>query len=411
MSENNIIKLSFVGDIMCEKPLLNASKKKDGSYDFNLVFKHMKESFSQADYMVGNLETVCAGREYGYTDHIYNFNTPDNIIEAIKDSGIDMVATANNHCLDRGVQGLKRTNDLLDKYKIDHTGTFNSREDKEKLLVKDISGIKIAFLSYTYGTNTQINKFILDEENKYMVNLLQPQNTKIYSEKESKGIKDIIGKILFRFITVEQWIGLKRKLNMPYNHPRSDDSMDSIDEKYLKNIKEDIKKAKDQADYVIMCMHSGGQFNKEPGEFSKYMMKFMKENGVDFVVGSHPHIVQHYENINGMPGLYSLGNFNISPSSVYIIPDGKPEYGIMLHLYLNKEKDNTELIKASFTIIKMVEDKKGHIEVAPVEKLIKDAKSEDEKKELIKDNLYIYNRVLNSDIRDIDILSEYEIEL
>src|SRR5699024_10694220 len=148
MNENNIIKLSFVGDIMCEKPLLNASKKKDGSYDFNLVFKHMKESFSQADYMGGNLETVCAGREYGYTDHIYNFNTPDNIIEAIKDSGIDMVTTANNHCLDRGVQGLKRTNDLLNKYKIDHTGTFNSREDKEKLLVKDISGIKIAFLSY-----------------------------------------------------------------------------------------------------------------------------------------------------------------------------------------------------------------------------------------------------------------------
>src|SRR5699024_5209166 len=146
MSKNNIIKLSFVGDIMCEKPLLKASKKKNDSYDFNLVFKHMKESFSQADYMVGNLETVCAGREYGYTDHIYNCNTPDNIIEAIKNSGIDMVTTANNHCLDRGIEGLKRTNNLLDKYGIDHTGTFNSRQDREKLLVKDIGGIKIAFL-------------------------------------------------------------------------------------------------------------------------------------------------------------------------------------------------------------------------------------------------------------------------
>lgn len=411
MKTENTIKLSFVGDIMCEKPLLKAARGKDGIYDFDPVFEAMKDHFAQADYMVGNLETVCAGKEHGYTDHIYNFNTPDSIIEAIKNSGIDMVTTANNHCLDRGIHGLKRTNDLLDKYNIDHTGTFNSKKDRENILIKDIDGIKIAFLSYTYGTNTQVNKFVLDEENRYMVNLLQPQTTEIYNNKETKSLKSIIGKLVFKFISIEQWIKIKKALNRPYNHPRSDDVMDNLRDEYLEEIKADIKKAKSQADYVIMCMHSGGQFNKEPGEFSKYMMKFMAKNGVDFVVGGHPHIVQRYENINGMPGVYSLGNFNMSPSSVYIIPDGRPEYGLMLHLYLSKDNYGIRLAKSSFTVLKMVEDERNYVKVFPVKELIEKAESEEEKEKLIKDNLYIYNRFLNTNLDKVEILDEYEIAL
>lgn len=410
MNESKLIKISFIGDIMCEKPLLKASKDKNGKYDFNKVFKPIINHFRESDYVVGNLETVCAGEEYKYTNHIYNFNTPDEFIEAISNAGIDMVTTANNHCLDRGIEGLKRTHRLLDDYNIEHTGTFDSIEESEEILIKDISGVKVAFLSYTYGTNTKQNGIKLNVDNKHIVNLLQPQTLNFYSNKEVKNIKEIISKYVFKVVTLEQLIKLKKILNKPYNSPRIDDNIENIDIEYLDRIRKDIEKAKSQADFVVMCMHSGGQFNKEPGEFSKYMMDFMAENGVDIVVGTHPHIVQKYELINNkMIGIYSLGNFNISPSSVYLLNEYLPDYSIMLHLYLNSH--NSSLEKATFTILKMVEDKKQYVSVYPIKDLFDNMHTKNEKERVVEDITKIHNLFLGGNSKKIEVLDEYEIKI
>ena len=72
------VKISFLGDIMCEKPFLDAAKKRDGSYEFSTAFKGMKEICSQSDYVVANLETPFAGKDKGYTNEFYLFNTPDS---------------------------------------------------------------------------------------------------------------------------------------------------------------------------------------------------------------------------------------------------------------------------------------------------------------------------------------------
>lgn len=101
------IKISFIGDIMCEKPLLNAAFN-NGKYCFDRVFSKMKATFNNSDFVVGNLETVCAGKEFEYTNHIYSFNSPEELVASIKNSGIDLVTTATNHCLDRGIEGLKK---------------------------------------------------------------------------------------------------------------------------------------------------------------------------------------------------------------------------------------------------------------------------------------------------------------
>lgn len=410
--KNGAIKISFIGDIMCEKPLLKSSFIKNGEYDFNEIFSSIKHIFENSDYVVGNLETVCAGKDMGYTNHIYNFNTPESFIKAIKNSGIDLVTTATNHCLDRGVEGLKNNLTVLQKYGLDSIGTYATPKEKEKLFYKDFNGIKVAFLNYTYGTNVHINEVILREDELFHVNLLKSQDEEIQRlerKKNSKGLKNKIARKVFNFITLEQWVKLKKNLGLTYNRAYQDNDLEGIDERYLKQIKLDIKKAKYNADFVVVCMHSGGQFNVKPGEFSQYMMNFMSENGVDVVVGNHPHVVQKYEQFSsGMLGTYSLGNFSISPSSVYLLHEDLPEYSIMLHLYLNQE--NRSIKKATFSILKITENEKGSLKVFSINELIQNVKTENEKEEIISNAKIIYNRFLNKNINDITIQEEYIIE-
>src|SRR5699024_4771690 len=141
-----------------------------------------------------------------------------------------------------------------------------------------------------------------------------------------KTFKQKLAKIFFKFISLEKWFKIKKVVFKTHNEAYQDNDLSCIDKNYLNAIKLDIEKAKENADFTIVCMHSGGQFNTEPGRFSQYIMNFMDVNGVDAVIGNHPHVVQKAETFsNGMVGAYSLGNFSISPSSVYVIHEDLPE--------------------------------------------------------------------------------------
>jgi len=113
----------------------------------------VKDIFATSDYVVGNLETVCAGKKNRYTNDLYSYNSPDSLLEAIASSGIDMGTCANNHCLDRGSEGLYRTLSLLDAVGIERTGTYLPGEDFDKPFIKELLGKKIAFISATSSTN------------------------------------------------------------------------------------------------------------------------------------------------------------------------------------------------------------------------------------------------------------------
>src|SRR5699024_238557 len=161
---------------------------------------------------------------------------------------------------------------------------------------------------------------------------------KLKSKKKSRGLKSKLSKFLFKVISLKTWLNIKKVIGLKHNTPYQDNDISYISSNYLKNIRKDIEKAKANSDIVILCMHSGGQFHPQPGEFSKYMMNFMAENGVDLIVGNHPHVVQEHQKFpNGTLGLYSLGNFSISPSSVYLIHDHLPEYSIMFHMYIDQK--------------------------------------------------------------------------
>lgn len=100
---SNSIKISFVGDIMFQEEQLIAHKIDDKEYDFSEIFAQLDNYFEESNYSVGNLETPIAGEKLIYTNEEYVYNTPCEVLKPIKKLGINLLTTANNHCLDRKI--------------------------------------------------------------------------------------------------------------------------------------------------------------------------------------------------------------------------------------------------------------------------------------------------------------------
>jgi hypothetical protein len=153
------IRITAVGDIlMWRQQIASAKLVGKSGYSFHGMFQHVVPYLRNADLTIGNLETTLSGRETKYQKRNPRngypmFNCPDELAPALKRAGFHVLTTANNHCLDRGPSGLKRTLDVLDKYGLAHTGTFRTANEADTLLIMDVKGVKIGILAYTYGTN------------------------------------------------------------------------------------------------------------------------------------------------------------------------------------------------------------------------------------------------------------------
>lgn len=250
------IHMSATGDIMCHLTnIKNAYNSTSKDYDFSNVFKNIKDYTINADITVGNLETTFAGKSRGYTGYP-TFNTPEVLGKNLKDIGFDVICTANNHSMDKGYSGIESTLNFLDEYELDHYGTARSEEEQDTILIKDVNGIKIAFLAYTYGTNG----ISIPSGKEYSVNLIN---------------KDLI--------------------------------------------KEHINLAKQQnVDIICVSMHWGNEYKVVQNSNQEDLADFLFENGVDIILGSHPHVLEPMEKrtITLEDGttkdgfvIYSLGNF------------------------------------------------------------------------------------------------------
>ncbi len=254
--KSTTIHITAIGDIMCHLTnIKNAYNSSSKSYDFSNVFKNIKDYTQNADITIGNLETTFAGESRGYTGYP-TFNTPEILGKNLKDIGVDVLTTANNHCMDKGYSGIVSTLNFLDEYKLAHTGTARSSEEQNTILTQDVNGIKIAFLSFTYGTNG----ITIPSDKKYSVNLID---------------KDFI--------------------------------------------KKQINAAKEkEVDLICVSMHWGTEYKLKPVSSQKDLADFLFENGVDIILGSHPHVLEPMEKrtITLEDGstkdgfvIYSLGNF------------------------------------------------------------------------------------------------------
>ena len=248
--------ISAVGDLMVHTwQMRDAYDKETGEYDFSNDFEMITKYLETSDFRIGNLETVFGGAEIGYSDFPM-FNTPDSFGQAIKEAGFDLLTTANNHSLDKKEAGLLRTLDILDEFGIDHMGTYRSQQERDSFVIKDINGIRTAFLSYTYGTNG----LPVPAGKDYLINLMN---------------RDLI----------------------------------RADLEAVKALEPDV---------IIVMPHMGNEYELKPKQVFIDWIDFMIECGADIVLASHPHVLQPMEvkehiDENGDSRkvfvAYSLGNF------------------------------------------------------------------------------------------------------
>ena len=250
------ITMSVIGDIMChDSQYKDAYVSSSDSYDFSYVFSDVQKYLQVADIAVGNLETTFAGKERGYSNYP-TFNTPEQLAYNLKTLGLDVLSTANNHSLDKGYSGLVSTLNFLDDAGIAHTGTYASEEHQNKILIQNVKGVSMAFLSFTYGTNG----IPVPSGKDYCINLID---------------KDLM--------------------------------------------KKQIELAKEQnPDMICVFMHWGVEYKTKQNSTQEDLADFLFENGVDVILGGHPHVLQPMdkrqitlEDGSTKDGfiVYSLGNF------------------------------------------------------------------------------------------------------
>lgn len=293
------ITISAIGDIMAHDDQLKAQFDKDtNTYSFNNNFKYVKPYISNSDLAIGNLETTLAGPKAKYSS-FPKFNSPDELADAIKDSGVDIVSTINNHTYDRGSDGVYRTLDVLNSKDIEHVGTQKNDED-ENFLIKDVDGVKLGITAYSYGqvygSTTALNGLNIDYNDLNNLNIFNSS----YVDIAFNEIKD---------------------------------TLDVMNNK--------------ESDLQVVILHWGDEYTRQPNEFQKELAKKLCDYGVDIIIGSHPHMVQPIEmiksdeNDNETLVIYSLGNF-LSNQRNEILNKKYTEDGVIANIGINKNLNTGE---------------------------------------------------------------------
>ena len=257
--------LAVCGDTMSHMPQTNdAYDAATGTYDYTTCFQFVKPWIESADYAVANLETTLSGgpNYSGYPA----FNSPDALALALKDTGFDLLSTANNHSLDKRFPGLSRTLDVLDETGLAHVGTYRTQEEYDRssgIVVADVGGISVAFLSYTYGTNA----IPVSEGKEFSINLFNTDYMTTLSTPDT-------GKI-------EREMAAARALD---------------------------------TDLIAVIIHWGVEYQTTQNHYQDEIADLLFRQGADLILGGHPHVLQPMEFRqleDGRTGFicYSLGNF------------------------------------------------------------------------------------------------------
>ena len=247
------LSLIMVGDILLHDPVEAAALQEDGSYNYEAIFAHMTEDIQAADLAIVNQEVIIGGEELGISGYPA-FNAAYTVGDALVKAGFDVVCHGTNHALDKGRKGLLNCiNFWKEAYpEVAVLGIHDSQEAQDDIFIYEQGDFKIAILNYTYGTN-----------------------------------------------------GIPLPEGMPY-------AVDLLEEA---KVLEDIKEAEKLADFTIVCPHWGTEYQlKQSGNQEKWA-KLFAANGVDLVLGTHPHVIQPIEWVvdeesgHEMLVYYSLGNF------------------------------------------------------------------------------------------------------
>lgn len=265
--EPSVYKLSMVmvGDYLIHTSIYKeaATNANNDGYDFKPMISLIKNYISDNKYDLAyyNQETIIGGDEIGLSSYPA-FNSPYEAADAMIDAGFNMVSLATNHTLDRGIVAINNScNYWNSKKEVLSAGSYCSQEQREEERIFTKNNISYTMLSYTYGTNG----IPVPDNQEYLVNV---------------------------------W-------PTGYQKPENDTAYQA----YKKQVKADIEKVRDKVDVLFVAMHWGSEYTHTPTAYQTDMAKFLAENGVDVVIGTHPHVVQPIDFIDNTLVIYSLGNF------------------------------------------------------------------------------------------------------
>jgi poly-gamma-glutamate capsule biosynthesis protein CapA/YwtB (metallophosphatase superfamily) len=280
------VTLLALGDLVVHAPIINSCYDPAAkNYDFRPIFAGMRAEISQADLAVTTLEIPISGSERKFTGYPA-FNSPYSLADALQWSGFDLVFTASNHSLDQGYTGLQSTQAHLDQIGLAYVGSRRSIEQPRYRMV-EAQGMKLAFLSYTTITNG---------------------------------------------------------LNLP---PGKEWALNRLDPQNLAPLAVEVKAARQAgADAVIVALHNGVEYQREPSPEEQRLFHSVLQLGVDIILGSHVHVIQPRESgVKTGPGgerayyiAYSLGNLLSNQYWRY------SDCGLGVTLKLSKRTDGPGLI-------------------------------------------------------------------
>lgn len=280
------VSLMAIGDIMFHDEQLESGLEDNDTFNFNPMFADVKPLLSEPDVTLANFETTLGGPSIGFTGYP-QFNSPDEVADTIKDAGVDILTTANNHSLDTQADGLKRTVKVLQEKGFKTVGTYKEEPDS-RILIHEENDITFAILSYTESTNGLGDQYPADELNS-MINLMTKEN-----------------------------------------------------------IERDVNEAQQlDVDFIITFMHWGEEYMLEPNDTQIDYANFMAELGVDLILGSHPHVIQRTDTIKTEDKetfvVYSMGNF-VSNQRVETLGEefARTEDGIIINFNIEKDYDSDE---------------------------------------------------------------------
>lgn len=356
------VKIAFLGDITCDRPMLQAAGK-GGRFDFVKSLEQIKPLLADCDLAVANLETVFAGRDKGYNPFPISYNSPDVLCEGIKAAGIALLTTANNHCLDMGGEGLERTLDILDRYGLGHTGTYKRHDCGPRFLTVQIRDMRVALVSLTDRLNDRADGGYHREAEWQMVNNLRAHNAGQAENKLKKALKKILPMKQIKQIRA----GIKRKRGIALVTAKTDnEEIAQRDKPQIDRAIALLKEARQEADYVVACVHSGGQFNYEPGRYSQSLFDLLEPH-CDAIIGNHPHVIQRMERHGDKLRAYSLGSINMSPSADYVSRETDFQYSAVVKLTLEKQGEQIKLARVEQTLLHAEETDGHYVLVRPAE--------------------------------------------
>lgn len=251
------ITVMLTGDLMCQP--MQQIKAFDGrSYNFRPTFKYVKKIFDKADIVIGNLETLVSkslplSKDMNRLQSKPYLNAPAEWLDALEYAGFDGFIMANNHACDGGETGILETLEELDSRGIPHTGLFKDNQENRYFTMEQ-NGIKIGVLSYAAYYNLK-EKFLSGSARDYMLN--RPIQAKMNADVQA----------------------LRRE----------------------------------GAKFIIAYNHAGTEYSQIPAPRQERYGRMLAQAGVDYIIGSHPHVLQPYEPLlygeDTTPYIYSMGNF------------------------------------------------------------------------------------------------------